>query len=274
MSDRYAPYSRLKFDRPHPRVLRITMDSPLKLGAMDARMHYEVSRIWADADADPSVSAIIITGTGKSFSAGGDLKYDLEMRVNPDIYMPMMRDAHNMVYGMINCSKPIVSGIRGWAVGAGIVCALMADISIAAKDAKFSDGHTKIGVAAGDHAVIIWPLLVGMAKAKYHLLLAEPLDGVEAERIGLISLVVDDEEVEEKTISVATRLAEGAAAPIRWTKYALNNWLRQAGPMFDQSLALEFINFMNPEGEEGVTAFLEKRTPKFAPDVPRWPFEF
>lgn len=274
MSDCYARYTRLIFDRPHPRVLRVTMNSPQKLGAMDERMHYEVSKIWVDADADESVSAIIITGSGKSFSAGGDVNCDVKMRVNPDIYMPMMRDAHNMVYGMMNCSKPIVSGVRGWAVGAGIVCALMADISIAAKDAKFSDGHTKIGVAAGDHAAIIWPLLVGMAKAKYHLLCCEPLDGVEAERIGLISLVVEDAEVEAKTIAVASKLAEGAPAPIRWTKYALNNWLRQAGPIFDHSLALEFLNFIGPEGKEGITAFLEKRTPKFSPDVPRWPFEF
>ncbi len=274
VSDRYARYTHLKFDRPHPRVLRITMNSPLKMGAMDERMHYEVSKIWADADADPSVSAIIITGTGKSFSAGGDLNYDLKMRLDPDIYMPMMRDAHNMVYGMINCSKPIISGIRGWAAGAGIVCALMADISIAAKDAMFTDAHTRIGVAAGDHAVIIWPLLVGMAKAKYYLLCCEPLNGVEAERIGLISLTVEDAEVEAKTIAVASKLVEGAPAPIRWTKYALNNWLRQAGPMFDHSLALEFLNFLGPEGKEGVTAFLEKRPAKFMPDVPRWPFEF
>lgn len=274
MQERYARYKYLKFDRPHPRVLRVAINSPLKMNAMDARTHYEVSKIWADADEDPSVSVIIITGAGKQFSAGGDLNYDLKMRVDPNVYMPMMRDAQNMVYGMINCSKPIISAIRGWAVGAGIVCALMADISIAAKDAKFSDGHTKIGVAAGDHAAIIWPLLIGMAKAKYYLLTADSLDGAEAERMGLISLAVDDSQLDAKAVAVATKLAEGSAAPIRWTKYALNQWLRQAGPIFDHSLAVEFINFMNPEGLEGVTAFLEKRPAKFAPDVPRWPFEF
>lgn len=272
MSDRYARYTRLKFDRPHPRVLRITMNSPHKLGAMDTLMHYEVSRIWADADADPSVSAIIITGSGKQFSSGGHLSH--ESKADPGFYMPMMRDAHNMVYNMINCSKPIISGVRGWALGAGIVCALMADISIAAKDAKFSDGHTKIGVAAGDHAVIIWPLLMGMAKAKYYLLCCEPLDGAEAERLGLVSLAVEDAEVEAKTVAVASKLADGAPAAIRWTKYALNNWLRQAGPMFDHSLAVEFMGLIGPEGKEGVTAFVEKRPAKFPPEMPRWPFEF
>ncbi|MDO8534670.1 MAG: enoyl-CoA hydratase-related protein, partial [Xanthobacteraceae bacterium] len=118
MSDRYARYTRLKFDRPHPRVLRITMNSPPehKLGAMDALMHYELTKIWADADADPSVSAIIITGSGKTFSSGGYLNYEIEMRQDYNLWMPMIRDAQNLVYGIINCSKPIISGVRGWAV--------------------------------------------------------------------------------------------------------------------------------------------------------------
>ena len=274
-SDRYARYTCLKFDRPPARVLRITMKSPLKLGAMDVRMHYELSKIWADADADPSVSAIIITGEGKSFSSGGDLDAELKIRQDYNLWMPMMRDARNLVYGMINCSKPIISGVRGWAVGAGIVCALLADISIAAKDARFSDGHTKIGMAAGDHAAIIWPLLVGMAKAKYYLLCCEPLNGVEAERIGLISLVVDDAEVEAKSIAVASKLADGPPWAIHCTKQTMNHWLRQAGPIFDHSLAVEFIGIAGPEGKEGVEAFVEKRPTRFTPEMmPRWPFEF
>jgi enoyl-CoA hydratase len=272
MSDRYARYTRLKFDRPHPSVLRITMNSPRKLGAMDVIMHHELSKIWSEADADPSVSAIIITGAGKTFSSGGDLKDEINIRRDYNQWMPMMRDAQNLVYGMINCSKPIISGVRGWAVGAGIVCALMADISIAAKDAKFSDGHTKIGMNAGDHAVIIWPLLVGMAKAKYYLLCCEPLDGAEAERIGLVSLAVEDSEVEAKTVAIASKLAEGPPWAIHCTKYTLNHWLRQAGPMFDHSLAVEFMGITGPEGKEGVTAFVEKRPTKFSP-LPRWPFE-
>ncbi|MDO8597191.1 MAG: enoyl-CoA hydratase-related protein, partial [Sulfuricaulis sp.] len=163
---------------------------------------------------------------------------------------------------------------RGWAVGAGIACALMADVSIVAKDAKFSDGHTKIGMVAGDHAVIIWPLLVGMAKAKYYLLCGEPMDGVEAERIGLVSLAVEDAEVEAKTVALASKLAEGPPWAIRGTKYTLNHWLRQAGPLFDHSLAAQFLGIIGPEGKEGVTAFVEKRPTKFAPEMPRWPFEF
>jgi enoyl-CoA hydratase len=267
-ADRYSRYTNLKFDRPHPRVLRITMASPLKMGAMGADMHREVSEIWRDVDADASVSAVIITGAGKAFSSGGDLNHEIKVTADYALRMQAMSEAKNLVYGMINCSKPIVSAVRGWAVGAGLACAFLADVSIVAKDAKIMDGHTKIGVAAGDHATIIWPLLCGMAKAKYYLLCCEQLSGEEAERIGLVSLAVDDSELDSRAVAVASKLADGPPAAIRWTKHALNNWLRLAGPNFDASLALEFIGMGGPEGQEGIGAFLEKRPSKFDPDHP------
>jgi enoyl-CoA hydratase len=268
MSDRYARYERLKFDRPHPRVLRVTMTSSLKLNAMDAVLHREASEIWKDVDADPTVSAVIITGHGKAFSAGGDLNHERKVCDDYNLRMQAMKEARDVVYNMINCSKPIISAVRGWAVGAGIACALLADISIAAKDAQFSDGHMKIGVAAGDHATILWPLLCGMAKAKYYLLTSDSLSGAEAERIGLVSLAVDDAELDAKAVEIASRLAESAPAAIRWTKHTMNHWLRQAAPIFDASLALEFIGFAGPEGMEGIDAFLQKRPAKYNPDTP------
>jgi enoyl-CoA hydratase len=155
--------------------------------------------------------------------------------------------------------------MRGPAVGAGLVAGLLADISIASKTARIIDGHTRLGVAAGDHSVIVWPLLCGMAKAKYYLLLCDAVSGEEAERIGLISLAVDDSELDAKALECATRLAEGAQSAIRWTKYALNNWLRMAGPSFDASLALEFLGFTGPEAREGLNSHLEKRRPNFPP---------
>lgn len=267
MEDRYARYTRLKFDRPHPRVLRVTLSSPLKMGAMDAVMHREVSELWADVDADPTVSCILLTGEGRSFSAGGDLNHERLAVDDYDIRMQAMKEARDIVYGMINCSKPIVSAARGWAVGAGLACLILADISIASKDARFSDGHLKIGIGAGDHATIIWPLLCGMAKAKYYLLTADSFTGEEAERMNLISLALDDEEVEGRAVEIATRLAEGAPGAIRWTKHALNHWLRQAGPIFEASLAMEFIGIASPEGKEGIDAFLQKRPPQFPDDT-------
>ncbi len=151
------------------------------------------------------------------------------------------------------------------AVGAGLVCGLLADISIATHDCRIIDGHTRLGVTAGDHAVIIWPLLCGLAKAKYYLLLCETVRGAEAERMGLISLAVEDSELDAKSVEMAARLAEGAQSAIRWTKYALNNWLRQMGPTFDTSLALEMLGFGGPEAAEGLASHLEKRAPRFPP---------
>jgi enoyl-CoA hydratase len=153
--------------------------------------------------------------------------------------------------------------MRGVAVGAGLVCGLLADISIASRECRIIDGHTRLGVAAGDHAAIVWPLLCGMAKAKYYLLLCDQLLGAEAERIGLVSLAVDDSELDAKAVEIAARLAEGAQSAIRWTKFSLNNWLRQAGPAFDASLALEFLGFTGPEPAEGLAAHRQKRKPKF-----------
>jgi enoyl-CoA hydratase len=266
MDDRYAQYSRLLIDRPHPRVLRITMNRPEKYNAADAEMHRELTEIWRDIDADPTINAALLTGAGKAFSAGGDLGLVQSMIDDFATRTRVWREARDMVYNVINCGKPIVSAINGVAVGAGLVLGILADISIAAKSARIIDGHTKLGVAAGDHAVIIWPLLCGMAKAKYHLLLCEPVTGEEAERIGLVSLAVPDEELQSRALEVATRLAEGAPSAIRWTKYALNNWLRAAGPTFDASLALEFLGFSGPELPEGVAALREKRAPQFPPD--------
>ena len=264
---RYARYTRLKFDRPHPRVLRVTLASPLKMGAMDAVMHREVSQIWADVDADPSVSAVIITGEGKTFSAGGDLNHERKVCEDYALRMQAMKESRDLVYGMINCTKPIVAAARGWAVGAGLALLILADVSIAAKDAKFSDGHLKIGVAAGDHATIIWPLLCGLAKAKYYLLTADTFTGEDADRMNLISMSLPDAEVEGKAVEVASRLAESAPAAVRWTKQTLNHWIRQAAPTFEASLALEFIGFAGPEGIEGIDAFLEKRAPRFNPET-------
>jgi len=264
MSERYRAYESLHFDNPRSGILRVTM-SRGKLNAADARMHAELADVWRDIDSDPDVAAVILRGAGKGFSAGGD--FDLVEAIADD-YETRVRtwkEARDLVYNLINCSKPIVSAMHGPAVGAGLVAGLLADIPIAARSARIIDGHTRLGVTAGDHAAIIWPLLCGMAKAKYHLLLCEPLSGEEAERIGLVALCVDDEALEAKSIETAERLAAGAQGAIRWTKYALNNWLRMAGPTFDTSLALEFLSFTGPDVREGVASLREQRPPRFAP---------
>ena len=265
--DRYAHYRRLRIDWPHERVIRVTMANG-KMNSADAPMHAELGQIWRDIDADPAVSAIIFTGAGEVFSAGGDFAMIGDIIADHDTRLRNWKEAKDIVYNVINCSKPVVSAIRGPAVGAGLVCGILADISIASKTACIIDGHTKLGVAAGDHAAIVWPLLCGMAKAKYYLLLCEPVNGEEAERIGLVSLCVEDDQLEAKGLEVATKLAEGAQTSIRFTKYALNNWLRMMGPSFDASTALEMLGFVGPDVKEGLASHLEKRKPRFDPYSP------
>jgi len=266
MSDRYAEYKRLKIDFIEDRILGIVMDTPGKLNAADADMHLELAEIWRTVDADPEVSAVILRGAGEAFSAGGDL--DMVENISTDFTARARawKEARDLVYNVINCSKPTISAMQGPAVGAGLVCGLLCDISIAGKTARIIDGHTRLGVAAGDHSVICWPLLCGMAKAKYYLLTCDAISGEEADSIGLISMAVDDDKVHETALKVARRLVAGAPHAIRWTKYALNNWYRVFGPSFDTSLALEFMGFAGPEVIEGVASLREKRKPNFDPE--------
>jgi len=259
----YNNYTNLTVDRPAERVLRITLDRQERLNALDAVGHRELTEIWREIDADPEVNAVIIRGAGKGFSAGGDFAMIQDIIDDYDTRVRVWREAKDLVYNIINCSKPIVSAIHGPAVGAGLAAALLADVSIAAKSARIVDGHTRLGVAAGDHAVILWPLLCGLARAKYHLMLCEPMNGEQAAEAGLVSLCVDDIELEGKSLEVAKRLADGAPSALRWTKYALNNWLRMFGPSFDTSLALEMLGFTGPEAREGLSSLREKRKPEF-----------
>src|SRR5213075_1341016 len=263
----YSEYRELRVRRLEPGILEIVMRAEEgKLSVTTARMHAEMARIWLDVDRDAETRVAILRGEGRGFSAGGDLKMVEEMTHDFAVRARVWREAKDLVYNLINCSKMIVSAMHGPAVGAGLVCGLLADISIAAKNARLIDGHTRLGVAAGDHAAIIWPLLCGMAKAKYYLLLCEQVSGEEAERIGLVSLAVPDAELQDRALDVTVRLAEGAPNAIRWTKYALNNWLRTAGPIFDASLGMEFLGFSGPELPEGAAALREKRPPRFPPD--------
>ena len=264
----YADYKMLKLNRPEPGILEIAMGREGKLSAADAETHRELAEIWRDVDADPETSVAIIRGLGKGYSGGGSLDLVQTMTQDFDARARVWREARDLVYNLINCSKIVVSAMHGPAVGAGLVTGLLADISIAARNARIIDGHTRLGVAAGDHAAIVWPLLCGMAKAKYYLLLCDEVSGEEAERIGLVSLCVDESELADKALQVARRLARGSQSALRWTKYSLNNWLRMAGPTFDASLALEMLGFTGPDVREGLSSLREKRSPNFDRSCP------
>ncbi len=266
--DRYATFTRLRLDRPEAGILRIVLDTPGRLNAVDRAMHAELCDIWPVIDRDPDTRVVVVHGEGGVFSAGGDLEMVKATASDFEYRNGVMREARQLVHHMIDCCTPVVSAIEGPAVGAGLAVALLADISIAGRTARLIDGHTKLGVAAGDHAAVIWPLLCGMAKAKYYLMTCESLSGEEAERIGLVSRCVEDDEVLDTAMEVARKLAAGSTTALRWTKYTMNNWLRQAGPTFDASVAMEMLGFTGPDVVEGVAAIEQKRRPAFEPGTP------
>ena len=264
----YSEYRHLTFEHRPNGVLLVTLDRPEVLNATNDRLHWELTQVWRTIGADPETRVAVVTGKGRAFSAGGDLEMVEHNATDPRRLMTTLKEASDIVYNIINCDKPIISAINGVAVGAGLVVALLADISIMAETARITDGHTRLGVVAGDHAAMVWPLLCGMAKAKYYLLTCDFIDGKEAERIGLVSLCVPAGQLMTKAFEVADKLALGAQNAIRLTKRSLNNWLRQAGPIFDNSMALELLTFMEEDVREGARAIKEKRPAKF-PSVTR-----
>ena len=259
----YTQYQHLTFERKANGVVLITINRPEVLNATNDRLHWELTQVWLTVDADEDARVAVITGAGRAFSAGGDMNMVEANARDPKRLGRILKEASDLVYNIVNTDKPVISAINGVAVGAGLVVALLADVSIISETARFTDGHTKLGVVAGDHAAILWPLLCGMAKAKYYLLTSDFIDGKEAERIGLVSLCVPAEQVLPKALEVADRLGQGSQQAIRWTKRSLNNWLRMAGPIFDQSIALEMLTFLGEDVLEGVKAIREKRAPRF-----------
>jgi len=266
----YDDFEHLRFDRRPDGVVVVTLDRPDVLNAANVAMHHEMSAVWEVVDADPDVRVSVVTGAGRAFSAGGDLDMIEAMTVDYAATLEQWRDARAIVERMLGAEKPVVSAVNGVAVGAGLAVALMADVSIVGESARLSDGHARLGVAAGDHAALLWPLLCGMAKAKYYLLTADFLDGREAERIGLVTRCVADERVLPEALDVAGRLARGSATAVQWTRRVMNQWLRQVLPVFGESVALEMLGFLGPDAREGLAALRERREPRFpsAPGAP------
>jgi enoyl-CoA hydratase/carnithine racemase len=249
-------------------VLLMTMQTGQKKNAMTAQLHRELARVWASIGHDPQINVVVVTGSGDAFSAGGELSWVKALIEKPGT-QEGRRDFSDfdellaIPDGMLNLNKPIIAAVNGAAVAGGLAVALMADISIVAEDAVICDGHVRGGLVAGDHAAMIWPLLCGMAKSKYYLLTGRALDGAEAARIGLVSQAVRKEDVLSTALQIADELATGPQLAIRWTKRALNGWLRQALPIFEHSAALERLSFIHPDALEAVAALIERRKPSF-----------
>jgi enoyl-CoA hydratase len=260
---------KLTIDYPAEHVVRVTLDDPDNRNAIDPVLHDDLARIFPMIDREPDIRAAILTGRGKAFCGGGAVSKTKGPEEPAQVtFARQYADVLHLINSLVNMRTPLVSAINGAAVGAGLSLALLADISIAAEDAKLFEGHLQNGLIAGDHAVLVWPLLCGMAKTKYHVMLGDPITGREAADCNLISLAVPLEELEARSIAVASRLAATAPMALRMTKHTLNHWYRQAMPTFELSTALELAMLRSPEVSEAIGARIEKREAKFPDPSP------
>jgi enoyl-CoA hydratase len=259
MYDHYS--DNVLFERRDNGVLIVTINRPDRMNALTLPMFDELADVWGDIGRDRNTNVVVVTGAGRGFCAGMDVR---EPDPTAEQTLNLMESERKRLNNLLALDKPVISAINGAAVGYGLSAALLADISVAADDAILSDGHTKVGVVAGDHAALVWPLLVGMAKTKYYILTSRRLDGKEAERIGLVSLSVPKEQVLDVALDIADELARGSQQAIRWTKRSLNaGWITNAIPQHELSTALEMLNFFSPDYAEARQAFREGRAPDF-----------
>jgi enoyl-CoA hydratase len=258
----YDGYRFIRAER-HGRVLTLTLDNP-PMNTVQMELHNELSRIFLDVQVDHEADVVVLTGAGNVFSAGGDVP-NMQRRIDdPELFNRKNVEMKRIVFGLIELEKPIVCRINGDCMGLGATLALFCDIIIAVDSARIADPHVKMGYVAGDGGAIIWPQLIGFARAKEYLLLGDALSATEAARIGLINHAVPADQLDATVDRIVQRLASGAAKAIRWTKTCMNIQLRQiAHTMLDASLAYEALTNIGPDHQEAVNAFKEKRKPRF-----------
>jgi enoyl-CoA hydratase len=260
----FADYAGVEFEQTENGILLITLAEPWRKNSLRAEVHRQMGGLWKDVSNDRDIRVAVVTGKGDAFCAGGDLGIAEETnRVGAGAVEAELTHARDLLLEMISCHKPIISAINGVAVGAGLAMALGADISIINEDTYVFDGHMQLGIAAGDHSVLLWPLLTSMASAKYYLLTGERISGREAAGLGLVSRAVPADAVLETALDIAHRLADGPQAAIRFTKRALNMWMLVGMPAFELSLAYELIGELSEDFTAGVEAVRTKTPPTF-----------
>jgi enoyl-CoA hydratase len=255
-------YTRIKFAR-DGRILHVALSNPAKMNAVDGAMHRELAHLFKDLAHDKESDVIVLTGDGAAFCAGGDIEW-MQAAGRGEEEGPGADEGKAIIFSLLELEKPIVAKVRGPAIGLGATLALFCDVIFAADTARFADPHVKVGIVAGDGGTVIWPALVGFARAKEYLMTGDPLTGVEAERIGLINHVVPEAELDARVAAFAQKLAKGAPLAIRYTKVGVNLELKRlAHSLLDAAMAYEMNTFATSDHREAVSAFLEKRKPNF-----------
>ena len=272
MANDYSDYEFLKVDVAD-RVATITINRPDSLNAVNNVVHHELEQIWLDVRSDHDVNAIILTGAGRAFCAGGDVKGMAAGSLTSSTGKKgkghgrgpiAASNGRRLVDNMLDVEQPIIGAINGDAIGLGATLALLCDITVVSEKARFADTHVKVGIVAGDGGAVIWPLLIGPHRAKEFLMRGTFINGAEAGRIGMVNYAVVPEEVIPKARELAQELADGPTWAIRWSKLSVNKWLKQQSNLImDASLAYEMMSFNHPHQKEAVKAFMEKRKPNF-----------
>jgi enoyl-CoA hydratase len=260
----YAGYKCLTFER-RGRILRVTLDRPDTLNQIDGDMHHDLSVVFGEINRDPDCDVIVLTGAGRAFCAGGSASWMQVMIDDPAEFRAIGTDAKRIVFSLLELEKPIICGLNGAAAGLGATIALLCDVIIASDKAVIGDPHVKMGFVAGDGGAVIWPQLIGFARAKEFLMTGEMLTAERAERIGLINYVVPAAELDARVDAMADTLTGGATLAIRWTKTVANIPLRRlAHELMDASVAYEMMTNVSADHQEAVNAFREKRKAKFS----------
>jgi enoyl-CoA hydratase len=260
---RYEGYSSFEFERLDGDVLKITLANPRnKLNAVDGEMHEDLRRLFEELKMEAGARAILLTGSGRAFSAGGDFAW-MRSTGTDDLHR-MRQEGKQIVWNLLDVEIPIVAAVNGPAIGLGATLALLADVIFMSQDAKLADPHVQVGIVAGDGGAVVWPLVLGPAQAKRYLMTGDPLTAAEAERLGLISGAVPAEELQDTALAFARRLAAGAPLAVRYTKAAVNQLVKQAlTTAFDYSTALELVTFVSADHQEALRALAAKETPRF-----------
>ena len=259
----YEDYKTIRFDR-RGRILTVTMDRPDKLNAVEAVMHRELGDVFYEVATDPDADVIVLTGAGRAFSAGGDIGWMQEMIDDKKVWERTRVEGKRIVFGLLDCEKPIVCRLNGPAMGLGATMALFCDVVFMAESAIIADPHVSVGLVAGDGGAIIWPQLIGYARAKEYLMTGDRLTAEQAAAIGLVNHAVPDDELDERVYGFADRLTKGAIKAIQYSKTAVNIGLRQlAHSIMDASIAYESVTNSTADHQEAVSAFREKRKPQF-----------